>query len=67
MRPWLGHISCSESSLVHLDISEDVPGRDQSPFVPKQYGSVTDLFLAPSRESHAIFPAITSALPHGHS
>lgn len=60
MRPWLYQISCSESLfVVYYDLSEDVPGRDWSPFVPKQYGSITDLFLVPSRGSCVIFPAMS--------
>lgn len=71
MRSWLGQINSSESLLgVYFDISEVVSGRDQSPFVPKQYGSITDLFLATSREGHVpsfLLCLFTSALAHGHS
>lgn len=60
MRQWLGPIYCSESLLVvYFNISEVDPGRDQSPFAPKQYGSITDLFLALRRGSCSIFPAMS--------
>lgn len=67
MRLWLGANRLFSTTLLAVccDISEGVPGREQGPFVPKQYSSITGLFFAPSRGSPATSPAM-SALARGH-
>lgn len=66
VRPLLGQIGCSEPLLaVYMTFLKMSQVEIRAHYVPKQYGSITDLFLAPRRGSCAISPAMSTYICPG--